>query len=72
MLELNENARESRARRLAQRQGYVLCKSRLRGDTHADDFGGWRIVDGHGNWIVAGAKFDLDLDDVERWLAELQ
>jgi hypothetical protein len=22
------------------------------------------------NWIAAGSRFDLDLDDVERWIAD--
>jgi len=35
-----------------------------------DNLGGYRIVDDYTNAIVAGEKFDLDLDDVEQFIKE--
>jgi hypothetical protein len=29
-------------------------------------------VDAERNWLVAGERFDLSLDEVERWLSEDQ
>lgn len=66
---LNEGRRESRLRALAKRQGLEVCKSRVR-KSHLDDHGGFRIVDPYFNIIEAGERFDLDLDDVERFLTE--
>ena len=34
--------------------------------------GGWQIVDAERNWLIAGERFDLSLDDVEQWLTEDQ
>ncbi len=33
-----------------------------------DEVGGYRISDPYTNGIVAGERFDFDLDDVEEWL----
>jgi hypothetical protein len=69
-------AREQRLRRRAQRLGYVLRKSRTDGSVYQngiyqgenlDDRGGWLIADLNTNMVVAGERFDLDLDDVERF-----
>ena len=67
---VNTRAREQRLRRLARSQGFVLYKSRLRGDPHVDDFGGYRIVNPYINGIVAGVRFEMTLDDVDAWLRE--
>lgn len=62
-------AREARLRRLARGQGYALHRSRWhRGSI--DNYGEFRVVDRDRNLIVAGERFDMTLDDVERWLAE--
>lgn len=55
-------------RRVADRQGLALRNSRLRGPTHVDDRGGWRIIDLERTAVVAGERFDLSLDDVESFL----
>ena len=64
-------AREARLRRRAGRDGLVLRKSRRR-DSHArwdiDDWGGYMIVDEATSFVVAGSRFDFDLDDIEAWL----
>lgn len=69
---INEKARESRARRLAARQGFALRKSRTR-NPEAMDYGGFGLVDPASNLIVYGSfnsgRFIASLDDVEEWLA---
>jgi hypothetical protein len=62
-----EKVRENRLRRMAQRQGLVLQKSRRR-DPRAIDYGRWLIVDPNRNAIVAGEPGHWTLDDVERFL----
>jgi hypothetical protein len=62
-------AREARLRRLAKQQGYSLRKDRAR-SWNSDHFGGYMIVNDSINAIVAGSRFDLDLDEVETFLAD--
>jgi hypothetical protein len=67
-----EKVRENRLRRMAERQGYQLVKSRRR-DPQAIDYGRWMIIDVSTNGVVAGAGRvgpDLDLDDVELYLTD--
>ncbi|MGO9180059.1 MAG: hypothetical protein ACLQBX_18795 [Candidatus Limnocylindrales bacterium] len=33
-----------------------------------DNCGGFQILDLNRNWIVAGERFNMDLDQVEDWL----
>lgn len=61
-------ANGSRLRRLAAKQGYALCRSR-RAES-VDNLQGWMIVDPYRNWVVAGEKFDMTDEDVERFLSE--
>lgn len=67
-LSTSSDAREARARRALRRQGCSLYRSRVR-RVNVDDLGGYRIVDDSANFVVAGARFELDLDDVEQWIA---
>lgn len=60
---------EQRVRRIARRQGYELHRDRA-GVWSFNHQGGWQIVDAERNWLVAGERFDLRLEDVEAWLAE--
>jgi hypothetical protein len=46
----------------------VLRKARIRYRNPAN-YGGWQIIDANLNSIEAGERFDLSLEDVERWLA---
>lgn len=65
-----EKVRELRLRRMAERQGLALHKSRRR-DPRAIDFGGWMIVDMSTNSIVAGelgTGHAMDLDQIEEYL----
>lgn len=67
---MNRNkTRENRLRRRLAHEGYALRKSRDR-SPHVDNLGGYMIVDAGRNFIVAGQRYDLDLDDVEEWLVE--
>ena len=60
-------ADENRLRRQLDREfGYLLRKSRSRTIT-GNDFGKYRIVDAATNSIVAGEKYDLDLEDVSQF-----
>jgi hypothetical protein len=62
-----EKAREQRVRNAVERQGYVLRKDRAR-SWNVDHYGGFMIIDPYLNAVIAGERFDLDLDDVENWL----
>lgn len=68
-----EKTRETRLRRMAERQGLRLVKSRRR-DPRAIDYDRWMIVDPYRNAVVTGAEVtgrpNLTLDDVEAWLTE--
>ena len=57
---------EKQIRRALNKAGYALHKSR--GHINADNLGGYMIVDLTGNYVVAGARYDLDLTDVVEWL----
>ena len=54
---------EKLLRKKLKRNGYALRKSRIK-IIHADNFGGYMIVDTDINAIVAGSHYDLDLEDV--------
>jgi hypothetical protein len=61
----DEKVRENRLRRMADRQGLRLVKSRRR-DPRALDYGTYVLVDANHNIVVSGEH--MDLDDVERVL----
>lgn len=65
-----EKVRENRLRRMAERQGLRLEKSRRR-DPRALDYGGYMIVRAATNTVEAGGHpqpYSLDLDAAERFL----
>lgn len=65
-----DKVRENRLRRMAQRQGYVLKKSRRR-DPRAIDFDGYMLVDAAQNVGVVGYTphaYSADLDEIEAFL----
>jgi hypothetical protein len=67
-----DKVRENRLRRMAERRGWRLEKSRRR-DRLAPDFGTYQLVDPYTNTVVAygfSRGYGLDLDDVERNLTE--
>ena len=71
MYTIQERSREARLRRMAERQGYRLVKSRRR-DPRALGYGNFMIVDPSTNTVVAGAagtgRPNMDIDAVEAWL----
>jgi hypothetical protein len=63
-------SRENHLRRLAERQGLALRKSRRR-NSEAPDYGMFQLVEPGSNRVVAGDEphaYSLSLEDVERWL----
>lgn len=66
---MEDRRRENRVRARAARRGYMVRKSRAAPD-YIDNRGGYQIVDANTNAIVGGEKFDLTIDDVEKWLEE--
>ncbi len=66
----NEKVKENRLRRMADRQGLRLLKSRRR-DPRAYDFGGYMLVDHQTGGADFGSNplpYSLSLDDVEMYL----
>ena len=70
-MQTQDKVRENRVRRTAQRLGLVLKKSRAR-SVHLNDLGGYMLVDAYLNAVVVGGRYDLDLEDVEAYLADTQ
>lgn len=69
-MDTTEKTRENRLRRMAQRQGLQLARSRRR-DPRAFDYGGYMLVDVASNAVVAGGSplpYALDLAAVESYL----
>lgn len=65
-----EKVRENKLRRMAERQGLVLVKSRRR-DERSIDYGKFMIVDAFTNTVVAGelnTHLALTPDEVEEYL----
>lgn len=68
---MTDKVRMNRLRRMAERQGLSLAKSRRR-DPNAVDFGGFMLLDASTNSVVAGGDpipYSLSLDEAEAWLA---
>lgn len=68
-----EKVMENRLRRMLERRGYRLMRSRAR-DPRDLTFGGYQIVDVQTGGVVAGygnanRGYSLDLDEVEAWLS---
>jgi len=67
-----EKVRENRLRRMAQRQGLRLEKSRRR-DPRAFDYGGYMLIDDYHNFTVYGGgpmAYSASLDDIEAVLQQ--
>jgi hypothetical protein len=68
-----ERTREQKLRRMAERQGLKLEKSRQR-DPRGLDFGNYRLSDPYNNTVVAGSggpyAYSMDLDAIEAALLE--
>jgi hypothetical protein len=69
-----DKVRENRLRRMAQRQGLRLEKSRRR-DPRAFDYGGYMLIKDDGNFAVYGSSpmaYSASLDDIEAVLQQRQ
>ena len=64
----NKN-REQALRRTLNKAGYALRKSRA--NISLNNLGGYMIVDISTNAVVAGARFEMDLDDICDWVQDL-
>ena len=65
-----DKTRETRLRRMAERQGLRLERSRRR-DPRAIGYGTYRLADPNGNVAVAADRlsgYGMDLDTIETWL----
>lgn len=60
-----ERSKEQRARFVARRAGFRVCKSRRA--FSGNNMGGLQLVDDH-NTVVAGSDYDLTADDVVYWV----
>ena len=69
----DEKVRENRLRRMAERQGLRLVKSRRR-DPRAIDYGTYMLVNAEINGVVAGTagtgRPNFTLDDVENYITQ--
>jgi len=66
----DEKVRENKLRRMADRQGLQLIKSRRR-DPRAIDYGGYMLIEARTNAIVLGgtpSAYCATIDDVEKFL----
>jgi hypothetical protein len=67
-----KKVRENRLRRVAERRGYRLLKSRRR-DPEALDYGGYMLIDSQTNAVILGGTpvgFSATLEDVEAYFSE--
>jgi hypothetical protein len=67
MPETPDKVRENRVRRMAERQGLILRKSRRR-DRRAWDFGSYWLMDAERNALVFPDVHGGSLEDMERYL----
>lgn len=72
-METREKVRENRLRRMADRRGYQLQRSRRR-DPNAWDYGTYQLVDAYTRFPVAAnwdtrQGYGLSLDEIEAFMA---
>jgi hypothetical protein len=66
-MDADDKIRENRIRRMAERQGLTIRKSRRR-DPRAVDYGKYWVFEAATDVLVAGGQPGLNLDGVEDWL----
>jgi hypothetical protein len=66
MATTSEATREAQARRALKRDGLVVRKDRAR-TWNIDHHGGYMVIDQNNNYVVGGNRYDLTLEDLERW-----
>ena len=62
-----DKVRENRVRRMAQRQGLMLRKSRRR-DPYATDYGRYWLADINTSGLIFGDQWGATLEEIEEWL----
>lgn len=65
--ESREKVRENRLRRMAERRGLVLRKSKRR-DPQAIDYGAYWLIDAESDFLIYGDEWGTDLDGIEEFL----
>lgn len=70
-METEDKVRENRLRRMAKRLDLVILKSRARA-FRVNDRGGYRVAAVRRNTPLAGANFELSMDDVEAFLNDYE
>ena len=58
---------EAKLRRECKKRNIILKKSRIQ-NINTDDMGGYMMIDLYGNYVIAGSKYDMSLEDVANWL----
>jgi hypothetical protein len=58
---------ETRLRRLANKEGLRILKSRLR-HPRADNFGLYKLIEDRRHIVVLGPKYDATLEDIANYL----
>ena len=58
---------EAKLRRECKKRNIILKKSRIR-NINIDDMGGYMMIDLYGNYVIAGSRYDMSLEDVANWL----
>jgi hypothetical protein len=56
---------ESGIRRNLRKQGFIIKQSRRA--LSSDNQGEFMVLDAERNYIVAGERYDMSLDDLEKW-----
>ncbi len=69
-METDDKARENYCRRWAKRLGLQIRKSRAR--ESIDNYGGYMVIEIYKNIIMWGERFELDLDEVEKFLEDYE
>ncbi len=64
-----ESSLESRARRIARKNGLIARKSRARRGS-CDNLGGFMLLEPRRNAVIAGSRFDMSAEDVIGYFAD--
>ena len=71
MLSTNRTAQESRVRRRARREGYIVHKSRAwKHVPHCDNHGEFMLSESDRNIPVLGWRYDATLDEIDEYLSD--
>ncbi len=62
--------KEKNLRKKLDKRGVILRKSRNTENQNADDLGGYMLIDKTTNTVIAGSRWELTLEDVERFINE--